>query len=211
MLIRDIIEQTEFELANQEPAPEDVNTLQDFVDTIDPRTDTPQRVLTRLQQLQKEYPLLDKITDMIPQTRMAKAVALAVDSLVANRPLDALGHLGRVVGGGVATAATVAQTAQKLSKGDYMGAATQAFGATQSGQDYNRGVKLGQRIGTAAYALANPQQTYTDIKNRIIPQQKPAPIDSTYNTQQAQVPVYNYNEELQRILELADRTSLKKV
>lgn len=190
MRVRDIIEQTDFELANQEPAQEDVDAIQDFIDTINPQVDTPKQVLTRLQQLQQEYPLLDRITDMIPQTRMAKAVALAVDSLVANRPLDALTHLGKVVGGQVATAATVANTAQSLAKGDYMAAARQAFGATRLGQDYNRGQQMVQRFDQAAQALANPQQTYIDLKNRVIPQQAPAPID-------------NVGDELDRIRRLS--------
>lgn len=190
MKIRELIEQTDFELANQEPSQQDIDTIQDFIDTIDPQQDTPKQVLTRLQQLQQEYPLLDRITDMIPQTRMAKAVALAVDSLVANRPMDALSHLGQVVGGQVATAATVANTAQSLAKGDYMGAARQAFGATQIGRDYNRGQQMAQRFDQATQALANPQQTFTDLKNRIIPQQEPAPVD-------------NRTDELERVKRLS--------
>lgn len=177
MKIRELLEQTDFELANQEPSQQDIDTIQDFVDTIDPQQDTPKQVLTRLQQLQQEYPLLDRITDMIPQTRMAKAVALAVDSLVANRPMDALSHLGQVVGGQVAKAATVANTAQSLAKGDYMGAAKQAFGATRLGQDYNRGQQMAQRFDQATQALANPQQAYTDLKKGILPQQAQAPVD----------------------------------
>lgn len=176
MKIQELFEQTDFELANQEPSAEDVDAIKDFIDTIDPQSDTPQQVLTRLQQLQQEYPLLDRITDMIPQTRMVKQIALAVDSLVANRPVDALAHLGQVVGGHVATAATVAQTAQSLAKGDIKGAAQQAFGATQIGRDYNRGQQLAQRVGQAAQALNDPKQAYTDIRNRIIPQQAPAPV-----------------------------------
>jgi len=190
MKIRELIEQTDFELANQEPSQQDIDTIQDFIDTIDPQQDTPKQVLTRLQQLQQEYPLLDRITDMIPQTRMAKAVALAVDSLVANRSMDALTHLGQVVGGQVAKAATVANTAQSLAKGDYMGAARQAFGATRLGQDYNRGQQMVQRFDQATQALSNPQQAYTDLKNRIIPQQAPAPVD-------------NKTDELERVKKLS--------
>lgn len=171
MRIRDILEQTDFELANQEPSAEDVDAIKDFIDTIDPQTDTPQQVLTRLQQLQQEYPLLDRITDMIPQTRMVKQIALAVDSLVANKPMAALSHLGRVIGHGVATAATVAQAAQSLSKGDYTGAAKQAFGATQIGRDLNRGQQVAQRVSQAAQALMDPAQALTDIRRRVIPQQ----------------------------------------
>lgn len=181
MRIRDIIKQTDFELANQEPSAEDVDAIKDFIDTIDPQTDTPQQVLTRLQQLQQEYPLLDRITDMIPQTRMVKQIALAVDSLVANKPMAALSHLGRVIGGGVATAAAVAHAAQSLSKGDIKGAAQQAFGATQIGRDYNRGQQVAQRVGKAAQALADPAQAYTDLRNRILPQQAPAPVADKTN------------------------------
>lgn len=176
MRIRDITEQTDFELANQEPSVEDVDAVKDFIDSIDPQTDTPQQVLTRLQQLQQEYPLLDRITDMIPQTRMVKQIALAVDSLVANKPMAALSHLGRVIGGGVAAAAAVAHAAQSLSKGDYTGAAQQAFGATQIGRDLNRGQQVAQRVGQAAQALADPAQAYTDLRNRILPQQAPAQV-----------------------------------
>lgn len=168
MKIHELFEQTDFALANQEPSQEDVDTVQDFINTIDPQTDTPQQVLTRLEQLQQEYPLLDRITDMIPQTRMVKQIALAVDSLVANKPMAALAHLGRVVGGGVATAATVAHAAQSLAKGDYTGAAQQAFGVTQIGR---RGQQLAQHVGQAAQALNDPNQALTDIRNRILPQQ----------------------------------------
>ena len=190
MKIRELIEQTDFELANQEPSQQDIDTIQDFIDTIDPQQDTPKQVLTRLQQLQQEYPLLDRILDLIPQTRLVKNLALAVDSLVAKKPMDALSHLGQVVGGQVATAATVANTAQSLAKGDYMGAARQAFGATQIGRDYNRGQQMVQRFDQATQALANPQQAYTDLKNRIIPQQEPAPVD-------------NRTDELERVKRLS--------
>lgn len=181
-------EMTDFELANQEPSQEDVDTVKDFVDTIEHFN--PRQALTRLQQLQQEYPTLDRILDLIPQTRLVKNVALAVDSLVAKRPLDALTHLGQVVGGTVATAASVANTAQSLAKGDYTGAARQAFGATQIGRDYNRGQQMVQRFDKATQALANPQQTYTDLKNRILPQQEPAPVD-------------NKTDELERVRKLS--------
>ena len=55
MKIRELLEQTDFELANQEPSQQDIDTIQDFIDTIDPQQDTPKQVLTRLQQLQPEY------------------------------------------------------------------------------------------------------------------------------------------------------------
>lgn len=163
MLIRELFE--------DEPGQRDLDRITDFVDTVQDLE--PRQALTQLQQLQQEYPTLDRILDLIPQTRLVKNVALAVDSLIAQRPQDALNHLGRAVGGHASTVATVANVGSSLKSGDYKGAAQQALNTTRAGQNLNKGLKLGQQADTMATALMDPQQTYTDLKKGIIPQQKP--------------------------------------
>lgn len=179
---------TDFELANQEPSQEDVDTVKDFVDTIEHLK--PQQALTRLQQLQQEYPTLDRILDLIPQTKLVKNVALAVDSLIANRPQDALNFLGRAVGGTVGTIATAANVGSSLKAGDYAGAAQQTLAATPVGQTVNKGFQLGQRAGIAGQVLMDPMTALTTMKNRILPQQEPAPVD-------------NKTDELERVKKLS--------
>jgi hypothetical protein len=163
------------EVIDSEPSEQDVDTVSDFVDAIEHLK--PTEALTQLKQLQQEYPTLDRILDLIPQTRLVKNVALAVDSLIAQRPQDALNHLGRAVGGHASTVATVANVGSSLKSGDYKGAAQQALNTTRAGQNLNKGLKLGQQADTMATALMDPQQTYTDLKKGIIPQQKPQPVD----------------------------------
>jgi len=170
------IPSTDFELANQEPSQEDLDTVQDFVDIIEHLR--PAEALTRLQQLQREFPTLDHILDLIPQTRLVKNIALAVDSLIAQRPQDALNHLGRAVGGAVGTMATVANVGSSLKAGDYVGAAKQTLAATPVGQTVNKGFQLGKRAGIAGQALMDPATAYTTMKNRLLPQQEPAPVDN---------------------------------
>ena len=179
---------TDFELANQEPSQDDIDTVKDFVDTIEHLE--PRQALTRLQQLQQEYPTLDRILDLIPQTKLVKNVALAVDSLIANRPQDALSFMGRAVGGTVGTIATVANVGSSLKAGDYVGAAQQTLAATPVGQTVNKGFQLGQRAGIAGQALMDPMTALTTMKNRILPQQEPAPVD-------------NKTDELERVKRLS--------
>jgi hypothetical protein len=185
-------ENTDFELANQAPDQEDINTVKDFVDVVSELE--PRQALTKLQQLQKEYPMLDKILDMFPKTRLVKGLALAVDSLTDKRPMDALTHLGGALGGPVATAAAIGNVAKSIGKGDYKDAARQAFNYTPIGRGYNRGQQMAKQVDQAANILSNPKQAYADLKDKILPQQEPAPI---YNYS------FNTDQELDRIRRLS--------
>ena len=61
--------------------------------TIDVKTEKPQSLLNKLTGWMKEYPLLDKVTDLIPQTRLIKAIAAAADAIESGDPKSALASL----------------------------------------------------------------------------------------------------------------------
>ena len=177
MLIRELLESTEFELANQEQAAgEAYDELTNFLGTIDTKSD-PVQLVTRLEQLQSEYPMIDQILDLFPQTRLIKNVAFALDSIVAGRPQDALSHLGRALGGRVGTVAQLARAGSEFRQGDTKSAAITALGATPLGQQLNRGRSLADRASSAVLALNDPKQAVQRVRDRVLPQQEPAPID----------------------------------
>lgn len=140
MQIKELLEAAG-EIPPQEPAPavtvdaeptgKDVEEIQALLGTIDPVKEQPATLLNKLTGWLKDYPILDKVTDIIPQTRLIKAIALAVDSIEAGDNRGALaalaGGLTGGVGKAVSTLNTVANTGTALAQGD-VGAAARAAG-----------------------------------------------------------------------------------
>ena len=67
--------------------------------TIDLKKERPESLLNKLTSWMSTHPLLDKITDIIPQTRMVKAIGAALDAIESGDKTLALSSLAAVVGG----------------------------------------------------------------------------------------------------------------
>ena len=108
--------------AEEEPTPQEIQQVQDLIGTIDPVKEQPQTLLRKLTQWMQQYPLIDKITDIIPQTRMVKALSTAVDAIERGDKTQALNSLATVLTGtagkAVSTVARTVNTAQALQQGD---------------------------------------------------------------------------------------------
>lgn len=129
MKIREIILEAE---AAEQPAPEEVKAVQELLGTIDVKQEQPQSLLNKLTGWMREHPLMDKITDLIPQTRLVKAISAAVDSLEAGNSRQALADLASGltgnVGKAVAQANTLVNVGTNLAQGDVKAAALSAGG-----------------------------------------------------------------------------------
>lgn len=142
---------------NTEPAPQEIKAVQDLIGSIDPKEEQPQSLMNKLTGWIKQYPLLDKITDLIPQTRMVKAIANAVDALEQGDGQTALNSLAGVVGGGVAQAARAVNVGTALAQGDVTGAAFAAGGrAAQAAKGANVATALAQGDAAGAVTALNP-------------------------------------------------------
>ena len=130
MKIKEIVK--EDVTAQTEPAPDEIAAVQQLLGTIDPQREKPESLLNKLTSWMTAHPLLDKITDLIPQTRIVKAVAMAVDALENNDKMTALNSLASVltgsVGKAVNTVARTANTATALAQNNLQGAAMAAGG-----------------------------------------------------------------------------------
>ena len=120
--------------ATQEPAPppEEIKAVQDLLGTIDPQKEQPQGLLSKLTSWMRAHPLLDKVTDIIPQTRLVKAISAAVDAIEAGDNRAALaslaGGLTGSVGKAVQQANTLVNVGSNLAQGDVKAAALSAGG-----------------------------------------------------------------------------------
>jgi len=110
------------------PTPKDVADIQALLGTIDPVKEQPQTLLNKLNGWMKQYPLLDKVTDIIPQTRLIKAIAAAADAIEAGDSKTALNALAGAVGGQLATVAKAVNVGSALAQGDVKQAALAAGG-----------------------------------------------------------------------------------
>jgi hypothetical protein len=148
-------------VSTEEPTPQEVQQVQNLIGTIDPQKEQPQTLLSKLAQWMQQYPLIDKITDLIPQTRIVKAVAMAVDAMEKGDKTTALNSLASVLTGNVGKAAnTVARTVntvQALQQGD-LKAAVAAQGGTAA-----KLVRAGDTVNRIQTALA-PQSTVEEIQ-----------------------------------------------
>jgi hypothetical protein len=110
------------------PTPKDVADIQALLGTIDPQKEQPQTLLNKLTGWMKTYPILDKVTDIIPQTRLIKAIAAAADAIEAGDTKTALNALAGAVGGQLATIAKGVNVGTALAQGDVKQAALAAGG-----------------------------------------------------------------------------------
>lgn len=107
---------------------EEVKAVQDLLGTIDVTKERPETLLNKLTSWMTAHPALDIITNMIPQTRIVKAIAAAVNALEANDHKTALNALAGVVGGGLAQAARAVNVGSALQQGNIAVAALAAGG-----------------------------------------------------------------------------------
>ena len=118
--------------AEPEPTPQDIQTVQGLLGTIDVKTEKPQSLLNKLTGWMKAHPLLDKVTDLIPQTRLVKAIAAAADAIESGDPKAALASLASGLTGNVGKAVQQANTlvnvGSNLAQGNVQGAALAAGG-----------------------------------------------------------------------------------
>lgn len=116
-----------------EPSAEEIKDVEQLIGTIDTQQENPESLLKKITGWMQSHPLLDRITDLIPQTRLVKAVGAAVDAIEAKDSKQAVQALATVIGGNVAktvnTVNRTVNTAQALQQGDPV-AAAQAYGGT---------------------------------------------------------------------------------
>ena len=190
-----------------EPTPQDIQTVQGLLGTIDVKTEKPQSLLNKLTGWMKEYPLLDKVTDLIPQTRLIKAIAAAADAIESGDPKSALASLASGLTGGVGKAVQQANTlvnvGSNLAQGNVQGAALAAggnianvakgVGAVNTLAQGGTVQQAAQQVGGTAAKLAKGAEF---VQNKLAPTAQP--------TATAQAPVQSdADAELARIKKLA--------
>jgi hypothetical protein len=179
-----------------EPAPtqKDVADIQALLGTIDPVKEQPQTLLNKLNGWMKQYPLLDKVTDIIPQTRLIKAIAAAADAIEAGDSRTALNALAGAVGGQLANVAKAVNVGTALAQGDVKQAAL-AAGGNIANAAKGIGAVSSLAQGDVAGAVGNVSkgagQAVSALQARMAPK-----ADAT---QTAQAP-----DELARIKQLAN-------
>jgi hypothetical protein len=177
-----------------EPTPKDVADIQALLGTIDPVKEQPQTLLNKLNGWMKQYPLLDKVTDIIPQTRLIKAIAAAADAIEAGDSRTALNALAGAVGGQLANVAKAVNVGTALAQGDVKQAALAAGGnIANAAKGVGAVASLAQ--GDIAGAVGNVNKGAGSAVSAL--QAKMAPKADT--TQLAQAP-----DELARIKQLAN-------
>jgi hypothetical protein len=99
-----------------EPSAEEIKDVAQLIGTIDTQNTKPETVLNTITGWMKSHPLLDRITDLIPQTRLVKAIGAAVDAIEAKDTKQAIQALATVIGGSTAQAVnTVNRTVNTVS------------------------------------------------------------------------------------------------
>ena len=177
-----------------EPTPKDISDIQALLGTIDPAKEQPQTLLNKLSGWMKTYPLLDKVTDIIPQTRLIKAIAAAADAIEAGDSKTALNALAGAVGGGLANVARAVNVGSALAQGDVKGAALSA-GGTAANLAKGVGAVTSLAQGDIAGAVGNVNKgagnAVASLQAKMAPQT--APVASTATA----------TDELERIKQLA--------
>ena len=159
-----------------QPTPKDVADIQALLGTIDPAKEQPQTLLNKLSGWMKQYPILDKVTDIIPQTRLIKAIAAAADAIEAGDNRGALNALAGAVGGQLATLAKGVNVGTALAQGDVKQAALAAGGnVANAAKGISAASSLAQ--GDVAGAVGNVSkgagQAVTALQARMAPAQAP--------------------------------------
>jgi hypothetical protein len=126
-----------------DPTPQEIKDVEQLIGSIDPQRETAQSMLNTITGWMRSHPLLDRITDIIPQTRLVKAIGAAVDAVEAKDTRKAIQALATVIGGSTAQAVnTVNRTVN-----------------TVSALQQNDPVALARAQGGTVGRLANIQQT----------------------------------------------------
>ena len=196
MLLRELIQPpaTVPAATEAEPTPKDISDIQALIGTIDPTKEQPQTLLNKLTGWMKTYPILDKVTDIIPQTRLIKAIAAAADAIEAGDSKTALNALAGAVGGGLAQVARAVNVGSALAQGDVKGAALSA-GGTAANLAKGVGAVTSLAQGDVSGAVSNINKTagnaVASLQAKMAPQT--APVASTATA----------TDELERIKQLA--------
>jgi hypothetical protein len=196
MLIKELVN-PDPAAAEPEPTVQDVQDIQALIGTIDPAKEQPQTLLNKLTGWMKQYPLLDKVTDIIPQTRLIKAIAAAAEAIEAGDSRTALNSLAGAVGGGLANVAKAVNVGSALAQGDIKQAALAAGGnVAKAAKGAGAVASLAQ--GDLSGAVSNVNKTAGTAVNAL--QQRLAPAQTA---QTRQVEPTAEDRELARIRELA--------
>jgi hypothetical protein len=182
--------------AEPEPTEKDISDIQALLGTIDVQKEKPQTLLNKLSGWMKQYPVLDKVTDIIPQTRLIKAIAAAADALEAGDSRTALNALAGAVGGGLANVARAVNVGTALAQGDVKQAALSA-GGNIANVAKGVGAVTSLAQGDVAGAVGNVNKGAGNAVASL--QAKMAPKAQPTATQLAQAP-----DELARIKQLAN-------
>jgi hypothetical protein len=178
-----------------EPTAKDVQDVQALLGTIDPQKEQPQTLLNKLTGWIKQYPILDKVTDIIPQTRLIKAIAAAADAIEAGDSKTALNALAGAVGGGLAQAARAVNVGSALAQGDVRSAALAAGGnvaKVAKGANAVASLAQGDVAGAVGTVNKGAGQAVTALQAKMAPKTAPATVT-------AQTP-----DEVERIKQLAN-------
>jgi hypothetical protein len=178
------------------PTPKDIADIQALIGTIDPVKEQPHTLLNKLNGWMKQYPLLDKVTDIIPQTRLIKAIAAAADAIEAGDSRTALNALAGAVGGQLANIAKAVNVGTAVAQGDVKGAAL-AAGGTIANVAKGVGAVSSLAQGDLAGAVGNVNKGAGNAVASL--QAKMAPTAQPTATQTAAAP-----DELARIKQLAN-------
>jgi hypothetical protein len=178
-----------------EPTPKDISDIQALIGTIDVTKEKPQTLLNKLSGWMKQYPILDKVTDIVPQTRLIKAIAAAADALEAGDSRTALNALAGAVGGQLANVARAVNVGTAVAQGDVKAAALAAGGNVANiakGVGAVSSLAQGDVAGAVGNVNKGAGQAVNALQAKLAPQAQPA-------TQLAQAP-----DELARIKQLAN-------
>lgn len=193
-----------------EPTPQDIQTVQGLLGTIDVKTERPQTLLNKLTGWMKEYPILDKVTDLIPQTRLIKAIAAAADAIESGDPKTALASLASGLTGNVGKvvqqANQLVNVGSNLAQGNLQGAALAVGGNVANVAKGVGAVNTLAQGGTVAQAAQQMGGTAAKLaKGAEFVQNKLAPAATAQApTAMAQAPQPDSTDaELARIKKLA--------
>lgn len=155
-----------------EPTQKDIADIQALIGTIDPAKEKPEGLLTKLTGWMKSNPIIDKVTDIIPQTRLIKAINSAIDSIEAGDNKGALNALAGAVGGNLATLAKGVNVGTALAQGDVKSAALAAGGNVATAA---KGISAANSLaqGDVGGAVGNISKTagtaVTALQNKLAP------------------------------------------
>ena len=143
MKIKDIVrEAAPMTATTEQPTQQEIQAVQQLVNTL-PK-EKPESAVSKLTAFMGKYPVLDVLTDFLPQTRLVKLAISAVDSLEKGDKMSAVNALASGLTGGVGKAVDVAQ---------------RAHGVATAVNDYNKATQP----STTATALA-PQASQMELE-----------------------------------------------